>query len=239
MSDLPVLDSIHPVFPSPDTALEIPNGLLAIGGNLGQDTLYKAYRQGIFPWYDETQPLLWWSPNPRAVIFPEDIRVSRSLKKTMRQQPWEIRLNTAFQSVVEQCAAPRRHNEMDTWITNEMQNAYLALHHAGLAYSFEVWLENQLVGGLYGVLVGSIFCGESMFSLQTDASKVALVQLALLVKEYTDGGFIDCQVSNDHLVSMGAVTIPRQEFLSKLSILREQPSPWPDKWQFKLPEKTV
>lgn len=128
---------------------------------------------------------------------------------------------------------------MDTWITDEMQNAYLALHHAGFAHSLEVWLENQLVGGLYGVLVGSVFCGESMFSLQKDASKVALVQLSLLVKQYTVDGFIDCQVSNDHLISMGAVTIPRQEFLSKLSVLREQLSPWPDKWQFKIPEKTV
>jgi leucyl/phenylalanyl-tRNA--protein transferase len=239
VSDIPVLDPSSPVFPCPETALKNPNGLLAIGGNLSQKVLYEAYRQGIFPWYDETQPLLWWSPNPRAVIFPEDVRISRSLKKTMRQQPWEIRVDTAFQSVVEQCAAPRRHNELDTWITDEMQMAYNALHHVGMAHSLEVWLENQLVGGLYGVLVGSVFCGESMFSLQKDASKVALVQLALLVKQYTDGGFIDCQVSNDHLISMGAVTVPRQEFLSKLSILREQRSPWPDKWQFKLPEKTV
>ncbi|MDX2464077.1 MAG: leucyl/phenylalanyl-tRNA--protein transferase [Porticoccus sp.] len=239
MPSLPVLDSTHPVFPCPDTALENPNGLLAIGGNLSQKTLYEAYRQGIFPWYDETQPLLWWSPNPRAVIFPKEIRISRSLKKTMRQKSWEIRLNTDFQSVVEQCAAPRRHNEMDTWITDDMQNAYLALHHAGLAHSLEVWLENQLVGGLYGVFVGSVFCGESMFSLQKDASKVALVQLSLLIKQYTVDGFIDCQVSNDHLISMGAVTIPRQEFLSKLSVLREQSGPWPDKWQFKIPEQTV
>jgi leucyl/phenylalanyl-tRNA---protein transferase len=239
VSDLQLLDTNDPVFPDPENALQTPNGLLAVGGNLKQSTLLDAYRQGIFPWYEDDQPLLWWSPDPRAVIFPEDIRVSRSLKKAMNRQSWEIRLNTHFQSVVMHCSGPRRDNETETWITDEMMEAYLALHIAGIAHSVEVWLENELVGGLYGVLVGSVFCGESMFSLQPNASKVALVQLALLIKQQTDGGFIDCQISNEHLTSMGATILSRQDFLLRLTKLRDQRSNWPDQWQCKMPETKV
>jgi len=233
VSDLPLLDSGHPVFPKPEAALEDPDGLLAIGGNLSQHTLLDAYRQGIFPWYESGQPILWWSPDPRAVIFPDQIRISRSLKKTLKVKPWEIRINTMFKEVVEHCAAPRR-DQNDTWITQEMKMAYLALHHSGYAHSFEVWLGGKLVGGLYGVLVGGIFCGESMFSLERDASKIALVQLALLIKDSVEDGFIDCQIANNHLLSMGAVTIPRDEFIAQLNSLRDEPIFWPDQWSCKI-----
>ena len=237
MSDLSLLDSSHPVFPKPEAALEEPDGLLAIGGNLSQHTLLDAYRQGIFPWYESGQPILWWSPDPRAVIFPDHIRISRSLKKTLRVKPWEIRINTMFKEVVDHCAAPRRDQVGDnsgTWITQEMKMAYLALHHSGYAHSLEVWLDRKLVGGLYGVLVGGIFCGESMFSLERDASKIALVQLALLIKNSVNGGFIDCQIPNNHLLSMGAATIPRKEFITQLRSLRDKPAFWPDQWSCKI-----
>ena len=235
--DLPLLDNSHPVFPKPEAALEEPDGLLAIGGNLSQHTLLDAYRQGIFPWYESGQPILWWSPDPRAVIFPDQISISRSLKKTLRVKPWEIRINTMFKEVVEHCAAPRRDQVGDnsgTWITQEMKMAYLSLHYSGYAHSLEVWLDGKLVGGLYGVLVGGIFCGESMFSLERDASKIALVQLSLLIKNSVKGGFIDCQIPNNHLLSMGAVTIPRKEFISQLRSLRDEPVFWPDKWSCKI-----
>ena len=237
MSDLSLLDSNQPIFPKPEAALEEPDGLLAIGGNLSQHTLLDAYRQGIFPWYESGQPILWWSPDPRAVIFPDQISISRSLKKTLRVKPWEIRINTMFQEVVDHCAAPRRDQVGDnsgTWITQEMKMAYLALHHSGYAHSLEVWLDGKLVGGLYGVLVGGIFCGESMFSLERDASKIALVQLALLIKNSVKGGFIDCQIPNNHLLSMGAVTIPRKEFITQLRSLRDEPVFWPDQWPCKI-----
>lgn len=235
--DLPLLDTSHPVFPKPEAALEEPDGLLAIGGNLSQHTLLDAYRQGIFPWYESGQPILWWSPDPRAVIFPDQISISRSLKKALRVKPWEIRINTMFKEVVEHCAAPRRDQVGDnsgTWITQEMKMAYLSLHYSGYAHSLEVWLDGKLVGGLYGVLVGGIFCGESMFSLERDASKIALIQLSLLIKNSVKGGFIDCQIPNNHLLSMGAVTIPRKEFISQLRSLRDEPVFWPDQWSCKI-----
>lgn len=234
MSALPLLDNDYPVFPNPEMALEDPNGLLAVGGNLSQSTLLDAYQQGIFPWYEDGQPLLWWSPNPRTVIFPESIHVSRSLKKTLRNKPWEIRINTEFEQVTTHCASPRE-GQPGTWITQEMKKAYLGLHHSGHAHSLEVWLDNELAGGLYGVLIGGVFCGESMFSLQRDASKIALVQLSLILKQYTQIGFIDCQVSNDHLSSMGAIEIPRADFIAKLIQLRDMHPFWPEEWLCKIP----
>lgn len=239
MTNLALLDSEHPVFPCPDEALADPDGLLAVGGNLEPSTLLAAYRQGIFPWYEDDQPLLWWSPDPRAVIFPEDIKISRSLRKVLRQKNWDIRLDTEFLSVITQCAAPRKQDHGETWITDEMKAAYVELHQQGYAHSLEIWRDEQLVGGLYGVLIGAVFCGESMFSLVPDASKVALVQLAMLMKQYACGGVIDCQVSNNHLLSMGAVDIPRRKFLTKLKELGDIPCKWPDKWQCKIPEKDV
>lgn len=234
MSALPLLDNDHPIFPDPETALEDPNGLLAVGGNLSQSTLLDAYRQGIFPWYEDGQPLLWWSPNPRTVIFPESLHISRSLKKTLRTKPWDIRLNTSFEQVMAHCASPRS-GQPGTWITKEMNMAYIALHQSGYAHSLEVWLDNTLVGGLYGVLIGGVFCGESMFSLQRDASKIALVQLGMLLRQYTQMGMIDCQVANDHLQSMGAIEISRDEFISKLIQLRDVYPFWPDEWLCKIP----
>ncbi len=232
--DLALLDSDHPVLPCPSKALVDPDGLLAVGGNLQPSTLLAAYRQGVFPWYEDGQPLLWWSPDPRTVIFPNDIKISRSLRKAFNQKKWEIRLDTAFLSVIESCAAPRKKSHGDTWITDEMKAGYVALHAKGYAHSLEVWRDEQLIGGLYGVLIGSVFCGESMFSLERDASKVALVQLAMLMRQNTKEGFIDCQLSNDHLHSMGAVTISRQEFLEKLMSLSDEPCRWPDQWQCKI-----
>lgn len=232
MSKLTLLDTLKPIFPNPDEALTTPNGLLAVGGNLSKETLLAAYRSGIFPWYERGQPLLWWSPDPRAVIFPENILISRSLKKSLRSKPWEIKINGCFSAILQHCAAPR-HNLSDTWITDEMKTAYLSLHAAGSAHSLEVWLDGELAGGLYGLLIGNIFCGESMFSLQRDASKIALVQLVAILKQYTNGGFIDCQVPNNHLLSMGATTIPRGEFIARLLKSRNKVCHWPDKWSCK------
>ncbi len=231
LSVLACLDSCNLTFPDPETALEEPNGLLAFNGNLRPETLFKAYQQGIFPWYKEGQPILWWSPNPRSVIYPKEIKISRSLKKIIRNYPWEVRINSVFQSVVNHCAASRRTSGDGTWINTDMQKSYLDLHLLGFAHSLEIWLENDLVGGLYGVLVGDVFCGESMFSLKPNASKIALVQLALLMQKFTQEGLIDCQIPNGHLASMGSVDLPRKEFLLKLEILRNNPSFWPSQWQ--------
>ncbi len=239
MQDLTFLDVDHPVFPSQDKALENPDGLLAVGGNLQPETLISAYHQGIFPWYEDGQPLLWWSPAERAVIYPDDIKVSRSLRRTLKQTDWEVRLDSDFLSVIEHCAAPRKKGNEDTWITDEMMSSYFRLHQMGYAHSLEIWRHDKLVGGLYGVLVGAVFCGESMFSLEKDASKIALVQLAIIMKEYACGGLIDCQLSNEHLLSMGAVTISRRKFLATLADLADQPCRWPDKWRCKIPDRSV
>lgn len=239
MSGLTLLDSENPIFPHPDQALTDPEGLLAVGGNLQASTLISAYRQGIFPWYEEDQPLLWWSPKTRAVIYPKNIKVSRSLKKSLRQKNWEVRLDTDFLSVVKHCAAPRQKSEGETWITDSMMAAYSELHQMGYAHSLEIWNEQQLVGGLYGVLVGSVFCGESMFSLETDASKIALVQLAMIMDQNSDNGVIDCQLCNDHLMSMGAEAVSRSAFLLALNKLRDQRCQWPEKWLCKTPKNGV
>ncbi|TNE77914.1 MAG: leucyl/phenylalanyl-tRNA--protein transferase [Gammaproteobacteria bacterium] len=226
MHELTLLDDINPAFPHPDNAMREPDGLLAVGGNLSTSTLLSAYRQGIFPWYESGQPLLWWSPDPRAVLFPEQIRISRSLRKSWRRSQWSIRIDSDFSQVVKNCAAPRSGELGGTWITPQMQQAYLALHRAGHAHSVEVWDSDQLVGGLYGVLVGNLFCGESMFSFAADASKVALVVLAGMLQQYSQDSLIDCQISNDHLVSMGSTNIPRREFLARLVSLRDKPFNW-------------
>ncbi len=226
MHELTLLDTQTPVFPHPENALREPDGLLAVGGNLCSDTLLSAYQQGIFPWYESGQPLLWWSPDPRAVIFPEQIIVSRSLRKSWRRNEWAIKIDSDFLQVIENCAAPRGKGHAGTWITREMKLAYLALHQAGHAHSIEVWNHNQLVGGLYGVMVGSLFCGESMFSRQRDSSKVALIVLGGILQQQHADSLIDCQVSNGHLLSMGAVTISRREFLARLTKLRSKLFDW-------------
>ena len=226
MHELTLLDTRDPVFPYPENALREPDGLLAVGGNLYSGTLLSAYQQGIFPWYESGQPLLWWSPDPRAVIFPEQIIVSRSLRKTWRRNDWSIKVDRDFVRVIENCAAPRAKDHGGTWITPEMKLAYLALHRAGHAHSVEVWSHNQLIGGLYGVMIGNLFCGESMFSQQPDASKVALTVLAGILQQQNRDSLIDCQVSNNHLLSMGAVSISRREFLARLTSLRTKLFDW-------------
>lgn len=202
-------------FPPIDRALADPDGLLAIGGDLSPRRLLSAYRRGIFPWYSEGQPILWWSPNPRAVIYPSQIRVSRSLRKSMRNKSFRITCDRAFGDVVNACAAPRQ-GIRDTWITRDVKQAYQHLHDMGYGHSVECWQHDRLVGGLYGLALGRVFFGESMFSRVADASKAALAWLGnqLLQHEY---GLIDCQVDSPHLRSLGAQLIPRQEFSRRLN----------------------
>jgi leucyl/phenylalanyl-tRNA--protein transferase len=226
-SELILLDPDHVIFPDPRQALSEPDGLLAVGGNLRPDTLIKAYSSGIFPWYEQGQPLLWWSPNPRAVVSPEQLHISKSLRKTLRAGRYEISTDRAFSEVIRACAGQRHYSE-GTWITEAMIQAYIGLFELGIAHSVECWIDGQLAGGLYGVAVGGVFCGESMFSLRPNASKIALAHLA---RALNDSGFalIDCQVGNDHLFSLGAVMIDRDEFLDLLQNNVESKIIWPGK----------
>jgi leucyl/phenylalanyl-tRNA--protein transferase len=207
----------------PPVELASPEGLLAVGGDLRSERLLAAYRQGIFPWYSPGQPVLWWSPDPRTVLFPARLRISRSLGKALRQQRFRVTLDQAFERVIDACAAPRRaHPTGGTWITREMRAAYCLLHAQGYAHSVEAWSGTELVGGLYGVSLGGVFFGESMFSLATDASKVAL---ARVVEQLTAWGYplIDCQVGSAHLFSLGAEEIPRRDFLAALDAALQLP----------------
>lgn len=193
------------------------DGLLAIGGNLSVERLLLAYNSGIFPWYEDDQPLLWWSPNPRMILFPENFKVSKSLRRTIRSEKFTITFNQNFEAVITNCASVPRKEQGGTWITNEMKQAYMALYKAGHAVSIEVWENDELVGGLYGINLPNkrVFCGESMFSLVSDASKVAFYHLSEYVK-LKDYKFIDCQVYNSHLVSLGAEDVSREFFLEAL-----------------------
>jgi leucyl/phenylalanyl-tRNA--protein transferase len=202
------------IFPPPHLAE--PEGLLAIGGDLSADRLLAAYRHGVFPWYEAGGPILWWSPDPRFVLFPSELRVSRRLRRTLRSDRFEIRHDTAFAQVIRACAETPRDHEDGTWITTEMQAAYIRLHTLGHAHCMEAWRDGVLVGGVYGVQVGCCFCGESMFHTETDASKAALV--ALVERLEAEGVvLIDCQVKSEHLLRLGAREIPRDEFLMHLS----------------------
>jgi len=205
------------------------DGLLAVGGDLSEERLLKAYYMGIFPWYSNPDPILWWSPDPRLVLFPSEFRVSRRLRRTIRSGIFRITMDTAFEQVIKSCAEiPRRH-EKGTWITPEMVAAYCRLHTAGFAHSVEAWSEGRLAGGLYGVAIGRCFFGESMFSKQSNASKVALVELVAYLQK-KQFRLIDCQVTTSHLKKFGAREIPRAEFLSVLEKFREKPSlrgKWP------------
>jgi leucyl/phenylalanyl-tRNA--protein transferase len=199
-------------FPSPSIALTEPNGLLAVGGDLSPQRLINAYTQGIFPWFSDGDPLLWWSPNPRAIINIDDLIINRSLKKFLRKSPYTVSINKCFTRVINICAdAPFRSE--DTWILNDMIDAYTQLHTLGFAHSVEVWQDEQLVGGLYGVAINGLFSGESMFYLKDNASKVALIALANLLKNQGIQ-FIDCQLQNPFLKDMGAVEINRDKFLA-------------------------
>jgi len=204
-------------FPPLESALREPNGLLAAGGDLSPQRLIAAYSRGIFPWFNPGEPILWWSPDPRMVLFPGELKVSRSLHKTLKKQTCEIRFDTAFRQVMEACAAPRD-GHSGTWITPAMIAAYTELHRQGVAHSVETWLEGKLVGGLYGVSLGRMFYGESMFSLATDASKIAFVHLVRQLERW-GYGMIDCQMKTPHLASLGAREIPRAEFSQKLTEL--------------------
>ncbi|MDD9875751.1 MAG: leucyl/phenylalanyl-tRNA--protein transferase [Gammaproteobacteria bacterium] len=209
-------------FPPPHAATD--EGLLAVGGGLSEARLVAAYRSGIFPWYGPGEPVLWWSPNPRCVLFPERFKVSRSLAGSMRRGGFEFTLDTAFARVISECAAPRRGagQAAGTWITPEMARAYTALHRSGIAHSAEVRRRGQLVGGLYGLAIGGVFFGESMFSRASDASKVALARLIECLLEW-DFCLIDCQVCSPHLLSLGAEALPRAEFLKCLPSALKRP----------------
>jgi leucyl/phenylalanyl-tRNA--protein transferase len=211
-----LLDGSPPAtpFPDPANAETEPNGLLAVGGDLTPRRLLQAYRAGVFPWFSEDQPILWWSPDPRMVLFPDRLRVSRSLRKVLRRGEFQVSVDQAFERVIRACADPRR-DDSGTWLVPEMIAAYTALHKLGVAHSVETWLDGTLVGGLYGVCLGRAFFGESMFSRVSDASKVALVQLAELTRR-ADFVLIDCQVYTGHLERLGAREIPRQQFLTLL-----------------------
>jgi leucyl/phenylalanyl-tRNA--protein transferase len=199
----------------PDVEKANKEGLLAVGGDLSPERLLLAYKNGIFPWFNEESLILWWSPDPRMVLFPEQIKVSKSMRKVLRDQTFRLTQNTCFERVMEYCATVKREQQEGTWITKEMRDAYLSLHDRGIAKSYEVWEDDTLVGGLYGVDLGTIFCGESMFSLKTNASKFAFIKLAEDLKE-RNYQLIDCQLYTDHLASLGAEEIPRKEFLKLL-----------------------
>jgi leucyl/phenylalanyl-tRNA--protein transferase len=214
--DLPWIEPEDPpdAFPPVDRALEDPPGLLAAGGDLSPERLEAAYRRGIFPWFSRGDPILWWSPDPREILFPDALHVSRSLAKSMRSGRFQVTRDMAFADVVAACAAPRARSP-GTWILPAMRTAYLELHRRGTAHSVEVWRDGRLVGGLYGVRAGAVFCGESMFSRASDASKVALAVLA--ADAGSDGlRLIDCQLENPHLRSLGSQAMPRAEFVRYL-----------------------
>lgn len=202
-------------FPALETALHEPDGLLAAGGDLTLPRLLNAYSHGIFPWFSEGEPILWWSPDPRFVLPPDEIKVSRSLAKNLRNSGLRITMDTAFEQVIAHCSALPREGQDGTWITTQMQQAYINLHQAGYAHSVECWNKDKLVGGLYGIHSGPVFCGESMFSLQSNASKIALVHLCRFI-QLRGFKLIDSQVYTPHLESLGARMIPRDAYIKTL-----------------------
>lgn len=215
-------------FPHPELAHE--EGILAVGGDLKPKRLLTAYYNGIFPWFSEEEPIIWWSPDPRMVLWPADLKVSKSMRKVIRNGLFNMTVDTAFDKVIQACAEQPRHGQDGTWITDDMQQAYMQLHELGFAHSVEVWQSSELVGGLYGVMVGSVFCGESMFAGVSNASKFGFI---LLVQALQKAGctMIDCQTHTDHLASLGAAEIPREEFLNHLE-QHNQELVLPGKWVF-------
>lgn len=205
-------------FPPLDDALTEPNGLIAIGGELSSKRLLQAYRRGIFPWYNAGEPILWWSPNPRMVLFPDELNVSRSLSKILKKPLFEIRVNTAFRDVISACSEVKRPQQSGTWINQDMINAYCELHALGYAISVESWQDDQLVGGCYGIKINRMFYGESMFHRVSDASKVAFVHLVQYLQSH-HVGMIDCQMKTPLLSAFGAREIPRAQFEKHLSFL--------------------
>lgn len=222
------LDPEYVGFPDPEEAE--PEGLLAIGGDLSVPRLLEAYCCGIFPWYSDEEPLLWWSLDPRMVLFPEEFRCSKSLRRVVRSGRFEVRIDTCFEQVMRHCGSVQREDQDGTWITEEMVQAYLALHEHGFAHSFETFFHGELVGGLYGVSIGDVFCGESMFHTMTDASKVALVRLVDFCRQH-HFRLIDAQQETRHLASLGARPIPRKDYLKILNGLVVDKSLW-QRWTY-------
>jgi len=219
-------DEMTPL-PDPESAMIEPNGLLAIGGSLSINRLEEAYREGIFPWYGPDEPILWWSPDPRAVIPVDQLHISRSLRRALNRADYQVSLDRAFETVVEACAEPRP-DQPGTWITDDMKAAYGRLHRAGLAHSIEIWRDQRLIGGLYGVSLGSAFFGESMFSREPNASKMAMAWLCAQLRAW-QFQFLDCQMPTGHLLSMGARCLPRRQFLMMLAASQRQATrrgPW-------------
>jgi leucyl/phenylalanyl-tRNA---protein transferase len=212
----------HTPFPPLHFALKEPNGLLAIGGDLSPLRLLAAYARGAFPWYSTGEAILWWSPDPRMVMFPDELKVTRSLARRLRRRDYEIRFDSAFREVIQACSATRRFGQDGTWIVPEMVEAYCRLHELGHAHSVETWIDGKLVGGLYGVAIGRMFYGESMFHHVTDASKIAFVHLVRYLQQHSFG-MIDCQMKTSHLERFGAREIPRAEFASQLEELINMP----------------
>lgn len=209
------------------------DGLLAAGGSLSVARLMSAYQRGIFPWFNEGQPILWWSPDPRMILLPSAFKISKSLHKTLRHKHYEIRTDSAFEQVMRACAQPRRSQtgtQSGSWIHEDMIAAYLQLHHMGIAHSVETWINDKLVGGVYGIAIGRMFFGESMFSTVTDSSKIALAHLTAKLQRW-HYGMIDCQMNTPHLASLGAYEITREEFMQRLQELVNYPSPF-EKWRF-------
>lgn len=211
----------EPEFPALERALAEPNGLLAAGGDLSPQRLLAAYRRGIFPWYSAGEPILWWSPDPRMVLAPDEFKISASLTKTLRNAKYEVRLDSAFDDVVRACAGKPREGQAGTWITGEMQAAYRDLHRLGYAHCVETWIDGRIAGGLYGVAIGQAFYGESMFSDVRDASKIALAHLCAHLKR-RGFGIIDCQMETMHLTSLGARPISRDDFVTQIDRLCEE-----------------
>jgi leucyl/phenylalanyl-tRNA--protein transferase len=216
------------IFPSPQLAPQ--EGLLAVGGDLSQERLLLAYRMGIFPWYSKDEPIMWWSPDPRLVLYPSELKVSKSLKKTIKKRLFQVTVDQAFESVIKACAQSRTRMQEGTWIVNDMIAAYCNLHESGLAHSVETWQAGKLTGGLYGVSLGKCFFGESMFTRTSNASKVAFVALVELLKTL-NFNLIDCQVTTTHLLSFGAREIPRTRFLKELEKSLESTT-IKNKWSF-------
>lgn len=217
-------------FPAPETALAEPNGLLAAGGDLTPARLLDAYRRGIFPWFSSGEPILWWSPDPRMVLFPDELQVSRSLTRRLRKADYRVSTDTTFDAVMAACAETPRRSQNGTWIVPEMVDSYGALHELGYAHSVETWIDGRLAGGLYGVAIGGVFYGESMFHHATDASKIAFVHLVRWLRRQ-GYGMIDCQMHTRHLASLGAREIPRGEFSAQLAKWLNCPHQ-PGKWDY-------
>jgi len=219
---IPFLGPADP-FPPVEQALDNPDGLLAAGGSLSTRRLLDAYRHGIFPWFSDGDPILWWSPDPRTVLHPSRVHVSHSLRKRLRKEAFMITVDRAFAGVLDGCAAPRA-DDAGTWLSQAMRRAYVGLHAAGFAHSIEVWMDGELAGGIYGVAIGRMFFGESMFTRRTDASKIAMVRLAAQLDRWSCP-LIDCQLETEHLLSLGAEPMPRRRFVAEVAQLVTEPAP--------------